>query len=32
MRAHSSLIRQASQDGEFAPVYCLVLGSDRHAV
>ena len=29
MRAHSSLIRQASQDGELAPVNCVVLCPDR---
>ena len=27
MRAHSSLIRQASQNGEFAPINCAVLRS-----
>ena len=32
MRAHSSLIRQASQDGEFAPVHSFVLGTNRRAV
>ena len=29
MRAHSSLIRQAIQDGEFLAVHCLVLCTDR---
>ena len=29
MRAHSSLIRQAIQDGEFTAIDCAVLRSDR---
>ena len=29
---HSSLFSHADQDGEFAPVHCAVLGTDRHIV
>ena len=32
MRAHSSLISVAVQDGELLTVHSFVLGTDRHAV